>query len=63
MTHAQMAKNALASRGIFSNIVSVDPHLTKRGCSWGISFDSRDKQKAVNLLRQRGIEFGEALGG
>ena len=63
MTHAQRARSALLSHGIPSRVVNIDPNLTKKGCSWGLTFDGREKQKAISVLKSRGIYFGEVVGG
>ena len=63
MTHAEKARSALLSRGIVSKVVGIDPNLTKKGCSWGLTFDSREKQKAISVLKSKGIYFGEVVGG
>ena len=63
MTHAQTARNALLAHGIVSRVINIDPNLTKRGCSWGLSFDRNSKPRAIAVLKQKGIYFGEVVGG
>ncbi len=63
MTNAQRARSVLSSAGIYSRVISIDPNLTKKGCSWGISFDSAAKQRALSVLRSKNIYFGEVVGG
>ena len=62
-TSAQRAKNTLKSFRINSKVVSVDPNLTKRGCSYGLSFSSSVKNEALAILKSRNIDFGEVIGG
>ncbi len=63
MTHAQTARNVLGAHGIAAKVISIDPRLTKRGCSFGLSFDSFRKPEAISLLKRKGIYFGEVVGG
>lgn len=62
MTNAQMAKKALASKGIFSTVVSIDPRKTKHGCAYGVSFRCSERERAVSVLREHGVPFGEIMG-
>lgn len=59
LTAAQIGKKSLMREGIFCEIVSVDPNLTKNGCSYGLSFYDVDKRKVKGVLSGRGITFGE----
>ena len=62
MTAAQRARHALSSSGIRSEVVNIDPNITKRGCTFALSLASADRDRAVNLLRMRNISFGEVHG-
>lgn len=59
LTAAQMAKKALLREGIYSNIVSVDPTLTRSGCSYGLSFNCTEGETARRVLKKASINFGE----
>ncbi|MBR6917457.1 MAG: DUF3343 domain-containing protein [Clostridia bacterium] len=63
VTAAQNARSVLRSAGIASSVVSVDPNLTKRGCSFGLSLSSYDKNAAKTALDKKGISYGDMLGG
>lgn len=62
ITGAQMVKKALASKGIFSSVVAIDPELTKHGCSFGVSLKC-DKNRVREILRDAKIEYGEIFDG
>jgi len=55
------AQKALAADGIFSKIVSIDPALTKRGCSYGLEFSCSEEQTVRRILRKNGIRVGQFL--
>ena len=61
-TSAQRAVSCLKAHGIASSVVSVDPNLTKRGCSYGITFPTAYKLRALNYLRSSGIDYGDVIG-
>ena len=61
LTYAMKAQKALAADGIFSKIVSIDPALTKRGCSYGLEFSCSEEQTVRRILRKNGIRVGQFL--
>ena len=61
LTSAKCAARVLSLSGIRSQTVSIDPALTKRGCSFGLSFDRRYEDHALGLFRKNGIDFGEVF--
>ena len=63
ITSAHMARKALASAGIVSNIVSIDPNITRKGCAYGIGFNCGDAVRVKRVLKEKGIAYGEIFGG
>ena len=63
ITHAIHAKNVLEGRGISVTIVSIDPRLTARGCSYGIRFACADADRIKGTLDAKGAPYGVLLGG
>ncbi len=59
ITTAQLAKKVLKRYGIYSDIVSIDPSITKNGCSVGLSFICNDFAKVRRLLDDANISYGE----
>lgn len=57
------AQRALSEAGIFSKIVSIDPKITRRGCSNGIEFASTELDFVKRALLKRGIKGFQILGG
>lgn len=62
MTYAVKAQKALNSRNIGSEVVKLDPTLTKRGCAWGIQFDCRFVSEVKRILDNKDIPYGEIIG-
>lgn len=62
MTGAMKARDALSRVGIFSQIVSIDTSLTKRGCAYGISFPCEREVEVKRILKAKNIDFGEIMG-
>ena len=58
-----MARKALASEGIVSSIVSIDPNITKHGCAYGIGFNCAYVGRVKRILQEKGIAYGEIFGG
>lgn len=63
VTAAQMARRALALAGIESDIVGIDPRLTKNGCAYGVRFSCVEAGRVRRILKEKGIAYGEILGG
>ena len=58
LTAAQRAGSVLRAGGITHSIVGVDPDLTKRGCSYGLSFEERDRNEVMRLFGRHNIVYG-----
>lgn len=63
MTLAMRGKSALDARGIQSEIVSLDPSLTGRGCAYGLRFSARMREEVLGCLNEKKIPWGIVLGG
>ena len=62
LTLAMKAKGMLEARGIRTEIVNLDPSLTKRGCSFGISFPRDSTEEVRRTLDSKKIMYGEIIG-
>lgn len=62
LTTAQTAKRVLAKEGIYSTVVNIDPALTKKGCSYGLSYNCAEYVKVRKLLNAQGIAYGDFAG-
>ena len=55
------AQRALADNGLYCRIVSIDPRLTRRGCTYGIEFSCAEEREIKAALRRAGIGFSQIL--
>lgn len=61
-TTAEKARRLASSEKIHAEIVSIDPSLTKHGCSMGIRLDCEDVRRLTELLDRRNIAHGDIIG-
>ena len=61
MTDALRAERVLREGRISGEIISIEPSLTKRGCSYGITVNVQNCEKAESVLRKRHVFFGEVV--
>ena len=61
MTYAVKAKRILHDKGISSEIVKLEPHMTHNGCAYGISFDCVNLYFVTDALTQNHINYTEIL--
>lgn len=59
LTAAYRGREVLRSSGIMSELVSVDPAKTRRGCAFGLMIDERRAGDARRVLSKGGVEFGD----
>jgi tRNA threonylcarbamoyladenosine modification (KEOPS) complex Pcc1 subunit len=62
-TVAERVRRLAAAERIPSEIVSVDPKLTKRGCSVGLRLPCEDVAALKRILEKRKITYGDIFGG
>ena len=62
MTTAQKAKAELVFAGIRTEIINLDPMLTKNGCAYGLSFSCTDRSRLERILKTKKIAHGEIIG-
>ena len=63
LTASLRAASVLKSAGIDSRVVSIDPNLTKNGCSYGVSVSQTDRETVISVLRRNRLQFGQVFGG
>jgi len=61
-TYAAKGKRILSKNGIFSEIVNIDPSLTRNGCSYGLQLDGNHCGTASAILTEHHIAYGDILG-
>ena len=60
-TAAERAKRLTAQRREIS-VVSIDPSVTRGGCSVGLRLNCAEVPRLLRELERRGIEHGETIG-
>lgn len=60
-TLALKAKRVLFREGISVKIVRPSPKLTPRGCTFGLEMDIRQISRAIYILEEHQIPFGEIM--
>ena len=62
-TEAERARRIGLIEKIPTEIVNIDPSVTKRGCSVGIRLHCAQAEKFREALDKRKIPYGELIGG
>ncbi len=61
MTHAQKAVRILKERGVSAAVVSLDSKTSTHGCAYGVSYPCVYRTRAVQVLEESGLGYGETL--
>ena len=61
-TLAERARRAASCERIPAEVVSIDPAVTRRGCSFGLRLSCSDTDRLKAALRARNIPFGDVIG-
>lgn len=61
-TSAEKARRAAAVERIDSEIVSVDPSVTRHGCSFGLRLKCAELDNAIRLFDKKRIVYGDIVG-
>jgi hypothetical protein len=61
-TAAERARRAAIIEKLRADVVSVDPSVTKRGCSLGLRVNCDDVQRITALLEKTSIPYGDVIG-
>lgn len=61
-TAAERARRAATSERIYAEIVSIDPSVTRRGCSVGIKISCGDIERLQYILGKKNIPYGDIIG-
>lgn len=61
MTHAIKAKKTLEDNYIDSEIVRLEPHMTKKGCAYGVSFNCVNTNCVIDAFKRSAIKYTELL--
>ena len=61
MTYAHKAERAINESNIEVEIIKLEPHMTSKGCAYGIRFYCRDLIEIQGILRRKAIKYSELL--
>ncbi len=61
-TTAEKARRIAVSEKMSAELVSVDPSVTRHGCSVGLRLGCADAQRLSELLDRRNIARGDIIG-
>lgn len=61
-TYAQKVHKLLNNNNIDVKITRIEPQMTKKGCSYGVSFSCEKIFIVQALLNQNNIKYSEILG-
>jgi len=61
MTYAIKAKKALESADISCEIIKLQPHMTKRGCAYGVQFQCVNLYIAKDVLDNKSVKYSEII--
>ena len=61
-TAAEKARHAAAFEKIPADVVSIDPSVTRHGCSVGLRLNCADAEELTGLLDKKGIVYGDIIG-
>lgn len=61
-TAAEKARRAAAFERIQAEVVSVDPSVTRHGCSVGLRLNCADVDELTELLDKKNIVYGDVIG-
>lgn len=61
MTIAIKAQRALNEKLINSEIINLEPSMTRKGCAYGIKFSCMDLNLVENALKSKRIKYTEII--
>ena len=61
VNHAIRSEKYLASVGLLTRIVKLQPTATKKGCAYGLEINCKDVPAALSYLNNAGIPYSEIV--
>lgn len=61
MTYSIKLNNALKEKFIESEIIKLEPKMTKRGCAYGVKINSVNLDAALNVMQSKSIKYSEII--
>lgn len=61
MTMALKAQKVLNEAYISSEIIKLEPYMTKKGCAYGIKFNCMDVYSVENALNENRVKYTQII--
>ena len=61
-TAAERARRAAAFEQMETEVIAVDPSMTRHGCSVGLRMRCTDVESVTKMLDRKGIVYGDVIG-
>ena len=61
-TAAERARRAATFERIYADVVSIDPSVTRRGCSLGIKLSCSEVERMKMIMDKKNIPYGDVIG-
>ena len=61
MTYSIKLKNLLKDNYIESEIIKLEPKMTKRGCGYGVKLNSINLDLALSIMQNSSIKYSEII--
>lgn len=61
MTYAHKAERAIKEMNINAEIVKLEPHMTSKGCAYGIRFNCSDLAEIQSIMKRKSIRYSELI--
>lgn len=58
-TYALKAQRILQQKGVPSSVIKLDAEYTKKGCSYGITFDCRNRAVVKTILQEYSLPYSD----
>ncbi|MBE6626946.1 MAG: DUF3343 domain-containing protein [Ruminococcaceae bacterium] len=61
-TSAERARRAAVFERIYADVVSIDPSVTRHGCSLGIRLPCSEVERMKIVMDKKNIPYGDVIG-
>ncbi len=61
VNYAIRSERYLAERSIRSRIIKLQPHVTKKGCAYGLEVNCKDLPAALSFLEKARLPYSEIV--
>lgn len=61
MTYAIKAKKVFDRYLIYTEIIKLEPHMTKKGCNYGVKFECININAVEDALKNNSVKYTEII--